>query len=193
MPDRPPKRASSDAFSISLRSKESPIDPQEERRSGARFPCTVAAEVFEPNSHARIMGRTTDLGIGGCYVDSINPFPVGTRLRLRLSDNVRRFEVHGQVIFAQMGMGMGIAFTEVTADHLEVLRRWIGELSGELPPVASPPMPTLQEFAAQPGSPVETPPALVDRLVLNELIGLLIRKHVLTEAEGTALLRELYH
>ena len=192
MPDRPPKRTSTDAFSVALRSKEPSIDPQEDRRSGGRFPCTVAAEVFEPMSHARIMGRTTDLGIGGCYIDTINPFPVGTRLRLRLTDHARHFEAFGQVIFAQMGMGMGIAFTEVSADHLETLRKWMGELSGEMPPAASLPMPKLQEYAAQPGIAAEQPPTLTERLVLNELISLLIRKHVLTEAEGTALLRELY-
>jgi hypothetical protein len=192
MPDRPQKRANTDAYSAALRSQERPITPQEERRSVARFPCTVTAEVFELQSHARLMGRTTDLGIGGCYVASISPFPVGTRVRLQLTDQARHFEVHGQVVFAQMGMGMGLAFTEVSAEQLEVLRLWIDELSGELPPSASPPMPTLQDYAAQPAPLVEQSPPRTERLVLTELISLLMRKHVLTEAEGTALLRELY-
>jgi len=192
MPDRPRKRANADAYSMTLRSKESRVDPQEERRSGARFPCTVTAEVLEPQSHARIMGRTTDLGIGGCYVNSISSFPIGTSVRLRLADQARRFEAHAQVIFAQIGMGMGLAFTEVSAEQLEVLRQWIGELSGELAPLASPTMPTLQHYATQPAVPTEQSSPASDHLVLNQLISLLIRKHVLTEAEGTALLRDLY-
>jgi len=192
MADRPHKRISPDTPALTFRSKETAIDPQSERRTGARFPCTVSAEVSEPQSRARIMGRTTDLGIGGCYVDTINPFPVGTTVRLRLTDQARRFEVHAQVSFAQMGMGMGLAFTEINAEQLDVLRQWIGELSGELPPVDSSAMSTLQEYAALlPAAEVPRPTAS-EHLVLNQLISLLIRKHVLTEAEGTALLRDLY-
>ena len=192
MSDRPPKRALADPVSFAFRSKERPIAPQEERRSGDRFPCTVAAEVFEPQSHARILGRTTDLGIGGCYVDTINPLPIGTRVVVRLTDQARRFEAHAQVIFAQVGMGMGLAFTEISADQLETLRQWIGELSGELPPPAASPMPSLKEYAAGTSQPTEQPFRASDHLVLNHLISLLIRKRLLTEAEGTALLRELF-
>ena len=53
---------------------------QIERRSHTRFPVSISAEVTELESRAVIIGRATDLGIGGCYVDSMNPFPRGTRV-----------------------------------------------------------------------------------------------------------------
>ena len=192
MADRPHKRSSPDAPMLTFRPKGTVLDPPLERRTGARFPCSASAEVSETESRARIMGRTTDLGIGGCYVDTINPFPVGTTVRLKLADKGRSFESHAEVIFAQIGMGMGLAFTEIRADQLDVLRQWVGELSGALAPMDSPDMPTLQEYAARASASAVEQPAPSEHLVLNQLISLLIRKHVITEAEGTALLRELY-
>jgi len=38
----------------------------------------------------------------------------------------------------------------------------------------------------------EQPPQHTERFVLNQLISLLVRKRVLTEAEGETLLRELF-
>ncbi len=78
---------------------------------------------------------------------------------------------------------MGIAFTEVKADQMEILKEWVQELSGELtPPPGSAETPGVKQAVQQ-----------NDRLVLNQLIALLIRKRVLTEAEGTALLRDLFY
>jgi hypothetical protein len=85
-------------------------------------------------------------------------------------------------------VGMGLAFTSVEPDQLWVLEKWLGKLSGQLPP----------EFHE------EEPMAVVDRgpardaisnaessFVLNELIIALMRKRVLSESEGKQLLQKL--
>ncbi len=154
-----------------------------ERRAGSRFAFSASAEVTELRSKATIKGRSSDLGFGGCYVDSINTFAEGARVELRLARENHSFEAVGVVIYAHTGMGMGIAFTDVKTDQVEHLQEWVRELSGELAPPASPAETPDVRQGAQQG----------DRLVLNQLIALLIRKRVLTEAEGTALLRDLFY
>lgn len=156
--------------------------PEVERRIDTRFPISVAAEVVEPRSNAKVAGRTTDLGIGGCYVDALNPYPVGTPVNLRLTQDNRSFRTHAMVVYAHTGMGMGLAFTEVSDDQMETLQDWMRELSGGA---------TLSfETPELPG----TKPRLgqTERHVLNDLISLLMRKGTLTEAEAAALQRELF-
>jgi len=153
-----------------------------EHRTNTRYSFTATAEILEPRSGARIAGRTADISSGGCYVDTISPLPVGTPVKLRLSQGHRSFESQAAVVYAHVGMGMGLAFTEIRPDQLPILQAWIGELSGELTPAAETPEP-----------PDSKPPLReIERHVLNQLISLLIRKRILTEGEGTALLRDLF-
>ena len=156
-------------------------EPPERRRS-PRLPLTVTAHVFEVHSNARILGRTTDLGLGGCYVDTISPFPDGTLVKLRLTRANKTFETHATVMYARAGMGMSLAFTEVQPDQLQILEGWLAGPSGE---------PEIPSDAAE-GLSTTRPSDLRQIHVLNQLISLLVRKHIITDAEGTTLLRELF-
>ena len=77
------------------------------------------------------MGRVSDLARGGCYVDAINPFPSGARVKLRISKENENFEAFGTVRYSQRGMGMGIAFEAVTPDQDQLLQDWLAKLSEE--------------------------------------------------------------
>ncbi len=181
MPERTKRILESGVAPASGAGRAPEVQPPE-RRSNARFPFTAGAEVVELQSKTKIAGRTTDLGPGGCYVDAITAFPLGTQVSLQLSHDGRSFQAQASVIYAQVGLGMGLAFTEVAADQLEVLRLWMQELSGGAPLHAEP---------AEASSP-EPLRQYNERHVLNQLISLLIRKGALTEEEGAALLRELF-
>ena len=87
-----------------------------ERRTTTRYPFTATCDATEPKSHAKIIGRTSDLGRGGCYIDTIGPFPVGTVLVVRINREERTLTIEGKVAFAQPGMGMGLAFTKAAPD-----------------------------------------------------------------------------
>ncbi len=157
--------------------------PVQERRESVRYPFTAAADVIEAESNARLSARSSDLGRGGCFIDSISPFPVGTDTILQLTFEQKTFEAKARVVYAQMGMGMGLAFTSVEPDQLFVLEKWLGNLSGKIPPerVAHEP----QEYVQQEAGRAEA------GFVLNELIIALMRKHVLSESEGKQLLQKL--
>ena len=155
-----------------------------ERRTQTRFPFTAGAEVYELQTKIRITGRCSDLSSGGCYVDTLNPFAVGSEVTIRVKRNSLEFEAAAVITYAHPQMGMGITFTKVTPEHQGVLRSWIAELGGELPqdrPVSTP-------ASELPAAAVAGDDAKM-RPVLNELITLLVRRKVIAENEGVELLR----
>ena len=160
-----------------------------ERRSHLRFPFTASVEAIEPKSGTRIQGRSTDLGMGGCYVDSLNPFAVGTVVKIRITKNDESFEAKAMVTFAQVGMGMGLSFVASEPQQSALFQRWVTELSGgggeqavredREPRVSKSagPHEALHEGQAD---------------VLNELVIALMRKGLLAEREGREMLRKLH-
>lgn len=162
--------------------------PKQERRASARYPFTAEADIIDLQSNARLSARTSDLARGGCFIDTISAFPIGAAVSLRLTNERKTFQVQARVVYAQQGMGMGLAFTTPEPDQLWILEKWLGKLSGELPP---------ELHEEEPMGVVERQPVpetnATDEagLVLNELIIALIRKRVLTDFEGKQLLQKL--
>jgi PilZ domain len=155
-----------------------------ERRGGLRFPFTAAAEVFDVRSQTRLSGRCSDLSLGGCYIDTLSPFAVGSAVRVRIERDMHQFEAVANVSYAHVSMGMGLAFTEVKPEHQAILRSWLAELGGEQPrgPEVVTTRPQDELLAA-----IESV-----RQVLNELIHLLVRKRIMTENEAAGLLRQMF-
>jgi PilZ domain len=98
-----------------------------ERRKDVRFSVSASAEMLEVRTRARLVSRASDLGTGGCYIDTMTPFPVGASLMLNLTSDKHNVHVKANVVYAQTGMGMGLAFTEITAKQRENLTAWLRE------------------------------------------------------------------
>jgi PilZ domain len=60
-----------------------------ERRRHPRCSLKAAISVYEQTSGARIEVRTTDLCYGGCYVDTMNPFAQGTRVKIPFDERCK--------------------------------------------------------------------------------------------------------
>jgi hypothetical protein len=161
----------------------------QERRNSARYPFTAMCDATEPKSGAKTIGRTSDLGRGGCYIDTIGPFPEGTNLIVRINRDQQTLRIAARVIFAQPGMGMGLAFAAAEPDQRGTLDQWIAELSGE--PLTKPgsvtPASGASAYDSFDGVKVSGDQALE---AVRELILLLLQKRVLTEAEGKSLLQK---
>ena len=96
-----------------------------ERRGAPRYPMVLAAEVIELPSGARLSARTAGIRRTGCYIDTLNPIPQGSRVRLRLTHHDEVLEVLGKVAYYSYGLGMGVAFTEVTREQQAKLDHWL--------------------------------------------------------------------
>ena len=100
-----------------------------ERRRAPRYPFIADAEVIETASDTKLSAKTSDLSIGGCFLDMINPSPVGTDIRVRISHADITFTALGRVVFILPPMGMGVVFTNIEDNQLAILQKWLSELS----------------------------------------------------------------
>ena len=107
-----------------------------QRRSVRRCPLVASAEVTELRSGARLSARISELGLGGCYVDALNPFSKDTVVELRILRDQGVFETKAKVVYCDPKFGMGLAFTEMTPDQRSVLEAWLAEIVSQLRPVS---------------------------------------------------------
>jgi PilZ domain-containing protein len=102
-----------------------------ERREAPRHPFIASAEETDLASGARLSARVSELSLKGCYLDTLNPFPKGTQIKLVIFHGSATFTALATVIYPQPNMGMGIEFSSVVPEQLEVLLSWIKELSAK--------------------------------------------------------------
>ena len=111
--------------------RNKPSQPTQ-RRSVRRCPLVASAEVTELDSGARLSARTSELGLGGCYIDALNPFSEGTVVGLRILRDQGVFETKAKVVYCDPKFGMGLAFTEMTPEQRSLLEAWLAEIVSEL-------------------------------------------------------------
>jgi hypothetical protein len=155
-----------------------------ERRRGPRYQVTAAVEMVDLKSQVRIQARTSDLSGGGCYVDTTSHLPVDATVKIRLTKGNRSFLAKARVVYSLPGMGMGLAFTSADPEQVATLKRWIGELSGELPPELNP-TESAEPLRVAKGSDKGSSYAL------GALIFELMRQGVLSNEKGKAMIDQL--
>ena len=102
-----------------------------ERRRTPRYTFIASAELIEERSDVRIASRVSELSLYGCYLDMMNPFPVGTLVLVKISAGEAFFQARSKVVYSQPNMGAGIAFLEMEPQYQPVLERWLDEASKE--------------------------------------------------------------
>jgi hypothetical protein len=100
---------------------------ESERRRSLRYPFFAAAELTEPTSGARLMASTSDLGSNGCYLDTINPLPQGTVIRIQITYQGQVFVAGGVVAHSHPNMGMGVKFIALESGCSVLLETWLHE------------------------------------------------------------------
>lgn len=100
-------------------------------RRWPRFPFVAIVLAVDPSSDIGITARTTDISLGGCYIDTVNPLPPGASITIELVHKGESFHALGEIAYSQANMGMGIRFTKITQMNHGVLAHWIEELQTE--------------------------------------------------------------
>jgi hypothetical protein len=101
-----------------------------EGRRSPRFAFYASAEITELQTQTRLTTRTSELSRYGCYMDMLNPLPLGTAVKIQLIHHEQTFDATGRIIYSQSNMGMGVAFDEIEAGYVLVLEKWLSDLSG---------------------------------------------------------------
>jgi hypothetical protein len=107
------------------------------QRSVRRCPLIASAEVTQPGAGIKLLSaRTSEFGLGGCYIDTLNPLPEGMLVTVRILRDNGIFETSARVVYSQGGFGMGLAFTDMTSDHRAILEGWLAEIVTQLRPTS---------------------------------------------------------
>jgi hypothetical protein len=102
-----------------------------ERRRTPRYTFIASAELIEERSDVRIATRVSELSLYGCYLDMMNPFPVGTLVLVKISAGESYFQAKSKIVYAQPNMGAGVAYLEVEAQYQPILERWLEEAKND--------------------------------------------------------------
>jgi len=69
--------------------------------------------------------QLTDLSLGGCYLEISSPFPVSTRVTLSMRAAGVELRTEGVVRIMHADTGMGVQFTQTTAEHRALLEKFL--------------------------------------------------------------------
>lgn len=105
------------------------------RRINPRYPFFADAEV-NLKGGLRLPAQVTELSSRGCYVDALEPVPVGTDLRLHISYGVNDCEITGKVIYKHSGggfgvFGMGVLFGDMNPEQSGTIHSWLDQVAGQ--------------------------------------------------------------
>jgi hypothetical protein len=103
------------------------LSPEREKRRTPRYTFIASAELIEERTDVRIATRVSELSLYGCYLDMMNPFPVGTLVLVKISAGDAYFQAKAKIIYAQPNMGAGVSFLEVDSQYQPALERWLDE------------------------------------------------------------------
>ena len=159
--------------------------PHNERRVHPRYSLSADAEIVESQSRMKMSARISDLSRLGCYAEMMSPFPLGAKVKMHIMKNKIPFLAEATVAYSAGGMGMGLKFSRLDPQQALMLEKWINELSGASPydeSAADESLGSIADISSNESS-----------YVLNEVIIALMRKGILTDGEGKAMLHKLIH
>jgi hypothetical protein len=103
------------------------------KRAHPRFSFFAEAEVTLHDGTG-VRAQTAELSSHGCYIDTLEPIPVRTKLRLRICDGTNTCELHGKVLYMHSGggfgvFGMGVLFEEMGPEQQSAIDTWLRGLA----------------------------------------------------------------
>jgi c-di-GMP-binding flagellar brake protein YcgR len=98
-----------------------------DRRDYSRLKIRVPIEIEVEGGSGPIRGATADLSAGGCYIETMFPFPVGTTVDLKVQlENT--LLVAAIVVTCDPQVGNGIRFERMLPEDREELRKYLEAL-----------------------------------------------------------------
>jgi PilZ domain len=88
-----------------------------------RSPLAAIAEIVGSSGRSQT-AQTLNLSVAGCYLETPDPFPVGSEIRLTLSFSESDIVVFGNVVRSEPGHGMGVKFRELEPGQIVLLKSW---------------------------------------------------------------------
>jgi hypothetical protein len=97
-------------------------------RAVKRVPFVAAVEVLELGTGTKLVARTSEIGLGGCYIDALTPFGIGTAVAIKISRDQGSFHAKGKVVYADASFGMGLKFEGMDPEQRAILENWVADI-----------------------------------------------------------------
>ena len=97
-------------------------------RRAPRYPLVLDIEMTDIQLEIQIRARTKMLSMFGCAVDTLELFPKGTNVRIKLSHQSAEVKALARVVYSSPDLGMGVVFTSFERQDERILECWIAEL-----------------------------------------------------------------
>jgi hypothetical protein len=104
---------------------DSSVRDAHDRRAHPRYKCANSAEVYRTGENAPIRSRTSDISLGGCFLEMPNPLPKGTQIRLALWVKEFKLWTTAEVVTSTPGFGTGVKFTEMPEQDRNQLKQFL--------------------------------------------------------------------
>jgi|SRR5215467_10810636 len=102
-----------------------------EKRQHPRYPCDTGVRI-QSDSGTGYWGTVGDISLGGCYVFTFSPLPLGQAVTLAIKANDKEINLAGKTVSFHPGVGMGIAFQGFTQDDSEErLKSYLSQLAAQ--------------------------------------------------------------
>jgi hypothetical protein len=167
------------------KSEETSSFQDEEKRRTPRYQCEGSIQMRESGCDVQTWATFTDISLHGCYVEAQATYPVGTILELKLEAKGIRVAGRGVVRVNYPYLGMGIAFTEMTADNQAGLKELLGSLSRPSM-IMGPGVPSTLPARG----PLEMPPITDPNAVLQTLIEFFRDRQLLMRDDFVRIVRQ---
>ena len=105
--------------------------PASNRRGNSRLACRLSADVFQWGENVPNRCTLSDIGPGGCYVETTEPFESGTTVEIVVRTEKMKVRVRGTVQAVHPGFGMGVRFSIATIAEREQVQQLIACQSSE--------------------------------------------------------------
>ena len=97
-------------------------------RTVPRFSFIAEAELTAVRNGAHLAAYVSELSSNGCYIDTLEGFPVGTQVLLNIRYGSSKCDLTGRAIYKHDGWGMGVAFDEMSEQPRSIIDAWLVEL-----------------------------------------------------------------
>jgi PilZ domain len=98
------------------------------QRAAPRHLFLAPIQLTDVQSEKQLAAHTKDLNLFGCFVETMSPFPQGTKVRLRISRANAHVTALGRVANSRPNAGMGIIFITIEPSSFPVLDGWLASL-----------------------------------------------------------------
>jgi len=109
------------------------VSPAKNKRRYVRHKVLFPLEIgFEDSRRTHMQTNATDIGGRGCYVETLLPLPLGTKVKITFWMDSEKIQTSGVVRASDGGVGMGIEFTQLDNHVQERLQQHLEKLDAGL-------------------------------------------------------------